>query len=81
MDENEMKRSGTAFWIGMLVGVIIGSVVSLLYAPKSGAETRAALKERAKDIRERFSKAKSKAGELKEKAEKNTEEMESEAKE
>jgi gas vesicle protein len=40
--------------IGTLIGGLIGAVVALLYAPKSGAETREALAEKAKDIADTF---------------------------
>ena len=43
------------FWkgvaIGALAGGVIGASIALLYAPKSGAETRAALKEKLRDIK------------------------------
>jgi len=32
-------RNG-AFWAGMLTGAVIGAAIALIYAPKSGAETR-----------------------------------------
>jgi len=34
------------FGAGLLMGVIVGGIVALLYAPKSGKETRAYLRER-----------------------------------
>ena len=34
------------FGAGLLMGVIVGGVIALLYAPKSGKETRAYLRER-----------------------------------
>jgi gas vesicle protein len=36
---NEQRCAG--FGAGLLMGVIIGGVIALLYAPKSGKETRA----------------------------------------
>ncbi|NPV03435.1 MAG: YtxH domain-containing protein [Syntrophaceae bacterium] len=35
---------------GLLIGSLIGIVVGMLYAPKSGRETRDELSEKAKDI-------------------------------
>ncbi|HNU84529.1 MAG: YtxH domain-containing protein [Pseudomonadota bacterium] len=35
---------------GLLVGSLVGVIVGLLYAPKSGRETRDELSDRAKDI-------------------------------
>jgi gas vesicle protein len=40
--------------IGTLIGGLIGAVVALLYAPKSGAETREELSEKARDIADTF---------------------------
>ena len=35
------------FGVGLLVGAVIGGVVGLLYAPKSGKETRHLIKDKA----------------------------------
>ncbi len=40
------------FGIGLVTGVIIGGVIALLYAPKSGNETREMLKSKAKETRD-----------------------------
>lgn len=56
-----------AFLAGFLVGGITGAVVALLFAPQSGAETRAQLQEKSIELRER---AAAEAQELKSKAEK-----------
>ena len=58
---------------GFLVGSAIGVATALLFAPKSGEETRAEIRDRAVDLRDRtsvtvkdtVSQAKSKAYELK----------------
>ncbi len=42
-----------AFLIGFLVGGITGAVVSLLYAPKSGDETRTVIKEKAIELKDK----------------------------
>jgi len=42
-----------AFLIGFLVGGITGVVVSLLYAPKSGDETRTVIKEKAIELKDK----------------------------
>ena len=47
-----------AFLIGFLVGGITGAVVSLLYAPKSGDETRTVIKEKAIELKGRVLKNK-----------------------
>jgi gas vesicle protein len=54
------KDSGS-FAIGFLLGAIAGVAIGFLYAPKAGSETRAMLKERAEDVKE-------KAGEMTDKA-------------
>ena len=42
-----------AFLVGFLVGGITGAVVSLLYAPKAGEETRAVIKEKAIELKDK----------------------------
>jgi gas vesicle protein len=41
----------SGFGLGMLTGVIVGGVIALLYAPKSGKETRALIEEKAVEVR------------------------------
>ncbi len=36
--------------VGFIAGTIAGAVIALLYAPKSGRELRADIKEKAKDV-------------------------------
>ena len=55
------KDTGTNFIIGFMVGTAIGAAIGFLYAPKTGRETRALLKEKAME-------AKEKTGEVAEKA-------------
>src|SRR5215211_2665919 len=58
---------------GFLVGSVIGVATALLFAPRSGVETRAGIRDKAVDLRDRttetvkdtVSQAKSKAYELK----------------
>jgi gas vesicle protein len=58
---------------GFLVGSVIGAATALLYAPRSGQETRAEIRDKAYEIRDRttetvkdtVSQAKSKAYEIK----------------
>ncbi len=81
MEDNGSKRSGMNFWTGMLVGLAVGAGVAMLYAPKSGAETRAMIKERAKMVGEKasetFNRAKSRIAEMRGRAEEKAEEMQS----
>jgi gas vesicle protein len=44
--EHMAKQNG-AFWGGVLVGTALGAVAGLLYAPRSGRETRQVLKKAA----------------------------------
>ena len=41
------RDSGASFTIGLFLGVAVGVAVGFLYAPKTGKETRALLKEKA----------------------------------
>ena len=43
------KDSGPSFAIGFIVGGAVGLAVGFLYAPRPGEETRAMIKEKAKD--------------------------------
>lgn len=42
-----------AFLIGFVVGGLTGAVVALLFAPQSGEETRAVIKERSIELRDK----------------------------
>jgi gas vesicle protein len=65
-------RSGMSVVTGLLIGGLIGAGVALLMAPRSGEETRAELRNKAMEYRDRtkdalnetVSQAKSKAGEI-----------------
>ena len=46
-----MSENRCGDWMkGLLIGSLVGIVVGMLYAPKSGRETRDELSEKAKDI-------------------------------
>ena len=47
------KESGNSFFIGFLVGMIAGAAIGILYAPKPGKETRALLKEKATELKDK----------------------------
>lgn len=51
-----------AFMIGFVVGALTGAVVSLLFAPQSGEETRVLIKERAIELGDRVSEGVQKIG-------------------
>lgn len=44
------KDCAVGFGIGVLAGVVIGGTIALLYAPKSGKETRKLIKDKAIDV-------------------------------
>lgn len=45
------ERSGFgSFFAGFLAGAVAGAIATVLYAPNSGEETRAALKDKTEDI-------------------------------
>jgi gas vesicle protein len=58
MDENGMAKG---LVVGLLAGAVLGLAVGMLYAPKSGEDTREMLKEKALEARD-------KAGEMVDKA-------------
>lgn len=82
MEDNGMRRGGN-FWVGMLLGLAVGAGAAMLYAPKTGAETRAMIKDRAKQVGESatntYNRAKSKISEMRGKAQEKAEELESKA--
>jgi gas vesicle protein len=45
--------SGKSFAIGFLVGAALGAAIGILYAPHSGRETRAMIREKAEHAKER----------------------------
>jgi gas vesicle protein len=44
------KDNAIGFGIGLLAGAVIGGVIALLYAPKSGKETRQLIKDKATEV-------------------------------
>lgn len=47
------KNDFGAFLVGFIVGGLTGAAVSLLFAPQSGEETRALIKDKAIELRDR----------------------------
>ena len=39
-----------SFGVGLLAGAVIGGVIALLYAPKTGKETRQLIKDKATEV-------------------------------
>jgi gas vesicle protein len=52
MDDNNGAQSFLAFLIGLILGGLIGAAVALLYAPQSGEETRAAIRDKSIELKE-----------------------------
>jgi gas vesicle protein len=51
----------SSFITGLLAGAAIGGAIALLYAPKSGKETRDLLKQKLDDLEKEFETLKGKA--------------------
>ena len=49
----ERDNSLGTFLVGFIFGGITGAVISLLYAPQSGEQTRAVIKEKAIELRDK----------------------------
>jgi gas vesicle protein len=58
------KEGGSSFLIGFIIGAVAGIAVGFLYAPKSGKETRALLKEKVGEVREKATEMTEKAKEV-----------------
>jgi gas vesicle protein len=43
-------KSGNSFFTGLLTGAVIGGIIALLYAPKSGKETREQIKNKFEEL-------------------------------
>ena len=76
-------RSAKSVFTGLLVGGVIGAATALLFAPRSGEETRTDIRNKAIDLRDRtketvkdtVSQAKSRANELKDNVWEKAEEL------
>jgi gas vesicle protein len=83
-----MDRQNSGLLKGLVIGVIaggaVGALIALLYAPKSGKELRADIKEKADDFmgtaEEYLTKAKESAGQMVSEAKRRSEDLISDAK-
>jgi gas vesicle protein len=57
------KEGGSSFLVGFIIGAIAGVAIGFLYAPKAGKETRAVLKEKAGQLKDKASEMFSRARE------------------
>jgi gas vesicle protein len=55
-------KSGNSFLAGLLTGAAIGGIIALLYAPKSGKETREQLRAKFGELEKEIENLKVKAG-------------------
>lgn len=80
----QMKSMAKGLIIGLFAGGAIGAALALLYAPKSGRELRADLKDKADDLmggaEEYLHAAKERAGEIVSEAKKRSDQLITDAK-
>lgn len=63
-----ISDSGKDFAVGFIIGAVVGAALGIIYAPKSGRETRALLKEKAAEVPGKAKETAEKAIEAAEKA-------------
>lgn len=54
MADDRTESAGAGFLVGILVGTLLGAAAATLLAPQPGAETREALAERSRKLRQRM---------------------------
>jgi gas vesicle protein len=54
-------KSGNSFLTGLLTGAAIGGIIALLYAPKSGKETREQIKGKFEELEKELTNLKGQA--------------------
>lgn len=48
-----MSRRGSGFFLGLVLGAVVGATLAILFAPQEGEQTRNLLVEQGVDIRKR----------------------------
>ena len=71
MGKNKCAYTSLGFMAGTIAGALIGAGLALLYAPKSGAETREDIKKKVDELKKEAKEAKKKAKVKLEKAKKD----------
>ncbi len=78
------ENSGKSLLIGFLAGGVVGAIVALLYAPKSGKELRKDIRDKSneyyEDVEKYFTEARDKAKDLINEGKKKSEKLISDAK-
>jgi gas vesicle protein len=81
---NDDKGMGKGLFIGLIAGGVVGALLALLYAPKSGKELRSQLKTRGGELldetEEQLANARTKAVDIINEGKKKSEQLISEAK-
>jgi gas vesicle protein len=76
------RDSGLEFFAGFVIGGLVGAAVALILAPQSGEETRAQIRERSIELRDRAGElaveTRQRAEELSEEARKRAEDLSAE---
>lgn len=49
-DQAENRGAGVGFFMGLLVGTVLGSGLGMLLAPKAGTDLRGEIRQRARDV-------------------------------
>jgi gas vesicle protein len=55
-------KPGNSFLTGLLTGAAIGGIIALLYAPRSGKETREQIKNKLEELEKELENLKGQAG-------------------
>jgi gas vesicle protein len=62
--EREDEAATKGFFGGLMLGILLGVVLALVFAPRRGDETRAAVMEKAGDLKHKAAEMVGRAGEV-----------------
>lgn len=54
MEQGNGQRSLANFWRGMFLGAVVGTIVTMLYTPRTGGEMRSTIKDTAGKTKSRI---------------------------